>query len=88
MTMNDSWGYHKADDDWKSPKTVVRNLIQCARDGGNYLLNIGPKPDGSIPEESVRIQTAVGIRDRANAGYGEHPQKPAATPGRSLSKPG
>ena len=60
MTMNDSWGYHKADDDWKSPKTVVRNLIECARDGGNYLLNIGPKPDGSIPEESVRILTAVG----------------------------
>ena len=60
MTMNDSWGYHKADDDWKSPKTIVRNLISCARDGGNYLLNIGPKPDGSIPEESVRILTAVG----------------------------
>lgn len=60
MTMNGSWGYHKADDDWKTPKTIVRNLITCARDGGNYLLNIGPKPDGSIPEESVRILTAVG----------------------------
>jgi len=60
MTMNGSWGYQKADDDWKSPKTVVRNLITCARDGGNYLLNIGPKPDGSIPEDSVRILTAVG----------------------------
>ena len=60
MTMNDSWGYHRADDDWKSPKTIVRNLITCARDGGNYLLNIGPKPDGSIPEESVRILTEVG----------------------------
>ena len=60
MTMNDSWGYHKADDDWKSPKTVVRNLITCARDGGNYLLNIGPRPDGSIPEDSVRILSAVG----------------------------
>lgn len=60
MTMNDSWGYHAADDAWKSPKTVVRNLVTCARDGGNYLLNIGPKPDGSIPEESVRILTAVG----------------------------
>jgi len=35
-------------------------LITCARDGGNYLLNIGPKPDGSIPEESVRILSAVG----------------------------
>lgn len=60
MTMNGSWGYQKADDDWKSPKTVIRNLITCARDGGNYLLNIGPKADGSIPEESVEIMTAVG----------------------------
>ena len=60
MTMNDSWGYQKADDAWKSPKTVVRNIITCARDGGNYLLNIGPRPDGSIPEDSVRILTAVG----------------------------
>ena len=55
MTMNDSWGYHKADDDWKSPKTIVRNLATCAQDGGNYLLNIGPLADGSIPPESVKI---------------------------------
>src|SRR5882724_3040826 len=60
MTLNDSWGYQKADDNWKTSKTIVRNLISCARDGGNYLLNIGPKPDGSIPEESVRVLTEVG----------------------------
>ena len=60
MTMNDSWGYNKTDDNWKTPKTIVRNLITCSRDTGNYLLNIGPKPDGSIPEESVRIMTTVG----------------------------
>ncbi len=60
MTMNDSWGYQRADDNWKSPKTIVRNLVTCARDGGNYLLNIGPKPDGSVPEESVRILSDVG----------------------------
>jgi alpha-L-fucosidase len=60
MTMNDSWGYQKADDAWKTPKTIVRNLVECSYGGGNYLLNIGPKPDGSIPEESVRILTAVG----------------------------
>jgi alpha-L-fucosidase len=60
MTMNGSWGYQKADDDWKTPKTIVRNLVTCAKDTGNYLLNIGPKGDGSIPEESVRILTAVG----------------------------
>jgi alpha-L-fucosidase len=60
MTMNDSWGYQAADDNWKSPKTVVRNLVTCAHGAGNYLLNIGPKPDGSIPEDSVRILTEVG----------------------------
>jgi len=60
MTMNDSWGYQKADNNWKSPETIVRNLITCARDTGNYLLNIGPKADGSIPEDSVRILTEVG----------------------------
>jgi len=60
MTLNDSWGYQRADDNWKSSRTIIRNLIQCVREGGNYLLNIGPKPDGSIPEESVRVLTEVG----------------------------
>jgi alpha-L-fucosidase len=60
MTMNDSWGYNRADDDWKAPKAVVRNLLTCTRDHGNYLLNIGPKPDGSIPEPSIDILTKVG----------------------------
>ncbi len=60
MTMNDSWGYQAADDDWKSSKTIVRNLITCARDTGNYLLNIGPKADGSISEPSVRALREVG----------------------------
>ena len=60
MTMNDSWGYQRADDDWKGAKTVVRNLIVCARQGGNYLLNIGPKADGSIPEESLRTLQQAG----------------------------
>jgi len=60
MTMNGSWGYHKNDDAWKTPKEVVQNLVQCAMGGGNYLLNIGPKPDGGIPAPSVRILTAVG----------------------------
>jgi alpha-L-fucosidase len=60
MTMNDSWGYQTTDDDWKTPKTIVRNLVTCAHGTGYFLLNIGPKPDGSIPEESVRILTAVG----------------------------
>ena len=60
MTLNDSWGFHRADDAWKTPKQVVRNLITCARDEGNYLLNIGPLADGSIPPESIEIFTKVG----------------------------
>jgi len=60
MTLNDSWGYQRSDDAWKNAKTIARNLATCARGGGNYLLNIGPKPDGSVPEESVRILEKVG----------------------------
>jgi len=60
MTLNDSWGFNRSDDSWKSPKTIVSNLANCARGGGNYLLNIGPKPDGSVPEESVTVLEAVG----------------------------
>jgi alpha-L-fucosidase len=68
MTLNDSWGYQRADDNWKSAKTVIRNLVTCSRDGGNYLLNIGPKPDGSIPPESVKVLTEVGRWMQTNGG--------------------
>jgi len=60
MTMNDSWGYAEADDNWKSTKTIIRNLRTCAHRGGNYLLDIGPKADGSVPEPSIRILSEVG----------------------------
>ena len=60
MTLNDSWGFNRGDDAWKTPKTIVANVTNCARSGGNYLLNIGPKPDGSIPEETVTVLEAVG----------------------------
>jgi alpha-L-fucosidase len=72
MTLNDSWGYTAADDNWKSPQRVVRNLVECARDGGNYLLNIGPKPDGSVPEPSVRILSTAGkwMQKNGSAIYG------------------
>ena len=60
MTMNDSWGYNPADHNWKSPQQLLQNLIECARDGGNYLLNIGPRADGSIPEPNVERLKAIG----------------------------
>ena len=79
MTLNDSWGFQRADDNWKTPRTVIRNLITCARDGGNYLLNIGPQPDGGIPPESARILTAVGqwMKTGGQAIYGADPCKVA-----------
>lgn len=60
MTLNDSWGYHISDRNWKSPTTVIRNLVRISSDGGNYLLNIGPTEDGSIPVESAQVLSTVG----------------------------
>jgi alpha-L-fucosidase len=60
MTLNDSWGFNRGDDAWKTSKTIVDNLATCARGGGNYLLNIGPEPDGSIPPETVAVLESVG----------------------------
>jgi len=60
MTLNESWGYDPADDEWKSPRTHLRNLITCARDQGNFLINVGPKADGSFPEPAVKILSEVG----------------------------
>src|SRR5881394_3398044 len=90
MTLNDSWGYHAADFNWKSPTTVIRNLITCARDGGNYLLNIGPTGDGSIPPESVRILSAVGDWTHKNgkAIYGADRCQPSRSRFASFSRKG
>jgi len=60
MTLNDSWGFNRGDDAWKTPRTIVDNLATCARGGGNYLLNIGPTEDGSIPLRTTQILTEVG----------------------------
>jgi len=60
MTLNRHWGYNRYDQDWKSPETVIRNLADIAGKGGNYLLNVGPTAEGTIPEGSVRTLRAVG----------------------------
>ena len=72
MTLNDSWGFNRGDDGWKTPKVIAANLAECARGGGNYLLNIGPKPDGSIPEETVSVLETVGkwLQTNGQAIYG------------------
>jgi alpha-L-fucosidase len=60
MTLNNHWGYHPGDKCWKSPSEVVGLLAKAATGRGNLLLNIGPRGDGSVPEESVEILQAVG----------------------------
>jgi alpha-L-fucosidase len=60
MTLNDHWGYNQFDNHWKSPETVIRNLADIAGKGGNYLLNVGPTAEGTIPEGSVRTLREVG----------------------------
>ena len=60
MTMNDHWGYNKSDRNWKSSQTLVRNLIDCASKGGNYLLNVGPTSEGLFPDASLQRLKEIG----------------------------
>jgi alpha-L-fucosidase len=66
MTMNDTWGFKSYDENWKSTQTLVRNLIDIASKGGNYLLNVGPTAAGEIPQPSVERLKEVGAWMRAN----------------------
>ena len=66
MTINDSWAYLAGDNNWKTSQVLVQNLVECARDGGNYLLDIGPRADGSVPELAVDRLQAMGAWLRRN----------------------
>ncbi|MCD9018887.1 alpha-L-fucosidase [Parachryseolinea silvisoli] len=66
MTMNGTWGYKSYDDKWKSSVTMIRNLMDIASKGGNYLLNVGPKADGEFPMESVARLKEVGSWMKVN----------------------
>lgn len=75
IMMNEHWGYSSRDHKWKNAGTLIRQLIDVVSKGGNYLLNIGPKPDGSVPVESVEPLKHVGAWMRVNgeAIYGSSP---------------
>ena len=60
MTMNTTWGFKSYDTEWKSAETLVRNVIDIASKGGNYLLNVGPTALGEIPPASVERLAAIG----------------------------
>jgi alpha-L-fucosidase len=60
MTMNDTWGYSKFDQHWKSAEMLIHNLVDIAAKGGNYLLNVGPDAAGFIPVQSVERLAEMG----------------------------
>jgi len=59
-TTNDSWAYAWYDEYWKSPKEILHRLVACVGRGGTYMLNIGPRGDGTVPERATRSLRAAG----------------------------
>jgi alpha-L-fucosidase len=69
---NDSWGYAAYDQNWKSPKEILTRMISTVARGGTYMLNVGPKPDGTIPEQAAQSLRSAGewIRRYPQVVYG------------------
>ena len=78
-TMNDSWGYQPTDKEFKTPHMLLRTLCDCMSNGGNLLLDIGPRADGTIPQEEVDILKEFGrwIGKHKEAVYGTRAGLPA-----------
>jgi alpha-L-fucosidase len=74
-TINHTWGYRKDDTDWKSPGEIVFKLMDIVSKGGNYLLNVGPMADGTIPQQSQDILRTAGrwLQMNGDAVYGAGP---------------
>ena len=66
QTLNTTWGYSRFDQQWKTPGDVIHRMVEIVSKGGNYLLNIGPMGDGTIPAPSVATLRKVGEWVRAN----------------------
>jgi alpha-L-fucosidase len=92
MTMNDTWGYKSYDDHWKDTRTLVRNLVDIASKGGNFLLNVGPMSNGLIPDPSAARLREIGewMKSSSESIYGTVASPFAQQPawGRYTRKPG
>jgi alpha-L-fucosidase len=60
MTINHTWAYNSHDHDYKSAQFLIRGLVEVASRGGNFLLNVGPQPDGQIQPEFQERLRAIG----------------------------
>lgn len=87
-TMTHSWGWHAHDFNWKSADRMIEYLVNNTSKGGNYLLNIGPKPDGTFPVPAIRRLREMGAWLYANgdAVYGASPVKMEVPEGVYLSQ--
>lgn len=75
LTIGQNWGYNRHDSLWKSPEVLVRHLVEVVANGGNLLLNVGPKSDGTFPDWATERLKAVGKWMDVNheAIYNSHP---------------
>lgn len=91
MTMNGNWGYNAWDKNFKSTTELIHNLVDIVSKGGNYLLNIGPRADGTFPPESVERLREIGKWMHVNSEsiYATHASPFKSLPwGRATMKPG
>lgn len=65
MTSNDNWGFHH-DNNWKTPYEIITIFVDAVANGGNLLLDMGPKADGTIPEEQIHILKELGAWNKRN----------------------
>ncbi|MFE2864412.1 alpha-L-fucosidase [Sphingobacterium multivorum] len=65
-TLNNSWGYKKSDNNWKSPTEVNTKLREINEKGGNLLLNIGPDANGNVPVASKEILLKAATERKKN----------------------
>lgn len=79
MTINDTWAYNPSDTNYKSADTLIRVLVEVVDKGGNLLLNVGPRPDGTIQPEFVERLGEIGAWLRRN-GEGIYATRPSGLP--------
>lgn len=60
VTMNDSWGYKKGDENWKPPQWIISSILDIASKGGNLLLNVGPDGNGMLEKAPIDNMSAAG----------------------------
>jgi len=75
QTLNDTWGFSKFDQNWKSAGDIIKRMVAIVSKGGNYLLNVGPTGEGIIPGPSVKILKSVGewMNKNSESIYGTSP---------------